>query len=496
MSAAGTYATNGQWTIGSLAVGAGAQLRLTATINAGTGGTNLLNRAGALSTDQNDSVLTNNVASTTTAVSAPAGPATKLAFTSQPANVTSGAPFSTAVTAQDAQGNTATGFTGNVTVAITSGTGAGGAHLTGTTTLAAVAGVADFSNLAIDSVGSSYTLTASASGLTGATSAGFDVSAQSSSSEPVYDSATQTLVFSDNFDSYNTFADAHAGGWESIDNASFDNNGATNDFSTDATYGANLIITGRGGTGHALRLKYDGVSNGSGQEVHAWTRWTFDGVAGKVGHAVYVQFWFRIVPGVPSPYPLGSTGTGYNLDTDNGTTANGHIIKVKWLELVASVGGGVRNQFNTEYSLRDVSTPFVGAGGEGTIFNFMGGSEIGDAQQVRGPWAYQYAGQWVRVTYKYMTPTNTSGSNDGIGQMWLNGTKIIDCSAASLNVPVPSALGVDTHTGTTPTWCDQTALNNFVMANDAISGIRLGSVQTSGLWPFSIDYDDFVVWRD
>ncbi len=76
----GTYATNGVWTIGSLAVGASAQLTLTATINAATSsGTNLINRAGALSSDQNDSVLTNNIAGTTTLVGTP-GPTTEPAY--------------------------------------------------------------------------------------------------------------------------------------------------------------------------------------------------------------------------------------------------------------------------------------------------------------------------------------------------------------------------------------------------------------------------------
>ena len=50
------------------------------------------------------------------------------------------------------------------------GTNPGGGTLSGTTTVAAVAGVATFSNLSIDKVGNGYTLTASAAGLTGATS--------------------------------------------------------------------------------------------------------------------------------------------------------------------------------------------------------------------------------------------------------------------------------------------------------------------------------------
>src|SRR5205814_987471 len=73
----------------------------------------------------------------------------------------------------DAQGNTATGFTGNVTVAI--GTNPGGGTLAGTTTVAAASGSATFSGVSINRTGTGYTLTGAATGLTGATSAAFNI---------------------------------------------------------------------------------------------------------------------------------------------------------------------------------------------------------------------------------------------------------------------------------------------------------------------------------
>jgi hypothetical protein len=105
------------------------------------------------------------------------GPATQLAFTVQPGTTVAGVAISPAVkvTARDAVGNTATSFTGNVTVAI--GTNPGGGTLSGTATVAAVAGVATFSTLSIDKKGTGYTLAASASGLTGATSSTFTINA-------------------------------------------------------------------------------------------------------------------------------------------------------------------------------------------------------------------------------------------------------------------------------------------------------------------------------
>ena len=72
--------------------------------------------------------------------------------------------------------------TGVMTLIMPLGNGANGeaitavpAQLTGTLTVAAVGGVASFSDLQINAPGTGYTLTASASGLSGATSAGFAI---------------------------------------------------------------------------------------------------------------------------------------------------------------------------------------------------------------------------------------------------------------------------------------------------------------------------------
>src|SRR5207253_4800290 len=84
--------------------------------------------------------------------------ATQLVCWVQPSTTTAGATITPAVqvTAHDASNNTATGFTGNVTVAI--GTNPGSGTLAGTATVAASAGVATFANLSIDKTGTGYTL--------------------------------------------------------------------------------------------------------------------------------------------------------------------------------------------------------------------------------------------------------------------------------------------------------------------------------------------------
>src|SRR5439155_1336885 len=111
---------------------------------------------------------------TSTAFDITPGTATQLAFTQQPSTTVAGATISPAVqvTALDPAGNPVTSFTGSVTVAL--GNNLGGSTLSGTTTTAAVGGVATFVDLRLDKTGTGYWLTATATGLN-ATSSGFNI---------------------------------------------------------------------------------------------------------------------------------------------------------------------------------------------------------------------------------------------------------------------------------------------------------------------------------
>jgi len=102
---------------------------------------------------------------------------TVLLFTVQPVATQAGAAIAPAiqVTAQDGLGNTVTGFTGDVTIAI--GSNPGGGTLSGTTSAAAVAGVATFPDLHIDKTGTGYSLAATSPALGAVASTSFDVTA-------------------------------------------------------------------------------------------------------------------------------------------------------------------------------------------------------------------------------------------------------------------------------------------------------------------------------
>lgn len=103
-----------------------------------------------------------------------AGAAAKLGISAEPGDACAGATLDPLVVLiQDADGNTVTGSTAAVTVAI--GTNPGGGTLSGTLTVNAVAGVATFSDLSISAAGVGYTLHATSAGLTAADTGPFTI---------------------------------------------------------------------------------------------------------------------------------------------------------------------------------------------------------------------------------------------------------------------------------------------------------------------------------
>jgi uncharacterized protein YjdB len=149
------------------------------------GGTTTVNAVNGLATFSDLTVspegiqsLTAGAAGLTGATSASfvvtARPATRLAYVQQPLSAVAGSSLGTVtVELQDATGGRPKGQPAGITLAI--GTNPGGGTLSGTLTEATVNGLATFTGLAIDRSGTGYTLTASATGLTGATSDAFNI---------------------------------------------------------------------------------------------------------------------------------------------------------------------------------------------------------------------------------------------------------------------------------------------------------------------------------
>ncbi|HEY6109288.1 MAG TPA: hypothetical protein VIV56_10355, partial [Gemmatimonadales bacterium] len=115
---------------------------------------------------------------TSSAFDITASTSSHLVFTSQPTTTTAGQSIPTfTLEARDAANSLLTGFSGNVTVAITGGTGTSGATLSGNTTVAASGGIVTFSGLSIDKKGTGYRLSVTAATLAGATSNTFTINA-------------------------------------------------------------------------------------------------------------------------------------------------------------------------------------------------------------------------------------------------------------------------------------------------------------------------------
>jgi hypothetical protein len=142
---------------------------------------------------------------TTNCVTVSAGPAARLAFITQPANVRTGQVMSNVeVRVQDVSGNNVACGNTPIAISLNSGAFAGGSTATNSDTT----GAATFNALLINTPGS-YTMTASASGLTSATSSSFTVSAPGSSG-PV---AGQPLLSIARSGSAVTVSWANVSGW-------------------------------------------------------------------------------------------------------------------------------------------------------------------------------------------------------------------------------------------------------------------------------------------
>jgi hypothetical protein len=111
---------------------------------------------------------------TETSFTTSAGPASKAMITTEPVGALAGVTLTTqpVVRITDASGNTVTSSTVNVVASIASGSGT----LSGTTTVAAVNGVATFTNLVLSGTAGNFTLSFTPTSLTAATSNSFALS--------------------------------------------------------------------------------------------------------------------------------------------------------------------------------------------------------------------------------------------------------------------------------------------------------------------------------
>jgi hypothetical protein len=116
-----------------------------------------------------------NVTITDPDFASPGGDAAQVSFLVGPTAVGEGTAISPAITVEIEDANGATVTTSSAPVTLSLGSNPGNSTLSGTLTVAAVNGVATFSDISLDNAGNAYTLIASSAGLTSDTSAAFNV---------------------------------------------------------------------------------------------------------------------------------------------------------------------------------------------------------------------------------------------------------------------------------------------------------------------------------
>ncbi|MBD65172.1 MAG: hypothetical protein CME62_08195 [Halobacteriovoraceae bacterium] len=118
---------------------------------------------------------------TSTAFNITQAPATQLAFVQGPSDAIAGGNISPAITVELLDGNNNRDTSATDTVTLSFANNAGSGTLGGTLSVAAINGVATFSDINIDKAAAGYTLSANATGLSAATSNSFNITAAAKS---------------------------------------------------------------------------------------------------------------------------------------------------------------------------------------------------------------------------------------------------------------------------------------------------------------------------
>jgi hypothetical protein len=333
-------------------------------------------------------------------------------------------------------------------VAVTAAIASGGGTLGGTTTATTNdSGLVAFSNLSIAGAAGSRTLSFSAEGLTGVRSRPIAVSDPPPSGEPVYSPGESTLIYQDNMDEYSNVVAMGAATGSTTPRISPHPSPVTN---SEPVKSGSQLVTGRDGTGKALRLAYSGAN----QEEQQFITLNMPNTSDLTTH--YLQYWGRV-----------------------STSATSSVIPVKWFELWHKSGRD-RIQFNTH-------DPLPCTGSYRTYWQVYDQSRETTCQgnQPLGPYFSNIAdGQWHRFTYSYR-PNSSTGARDGLARMWVDGVKIIDISAATIGVTPPG--------GTKP-WCLADDVDALAV-NDGIHELWWGSTQTLTSAAWTYDIDDLTWWR-
>ena len=330
--------------------------------------------------------------------------AAQLAVTQQTTGGTGGVAWATQpkVTIQDAFGNTVTTSTASVTLAITSGTGTSGAVLTCTTNpIASVSGIATFAGCKIDKAGTNYTLTATATGLTNATSNAFNITV-GAATKVAYTQQPSSSGGGTAISPAVTVAVQDAGGntvTTSIATVTIaiGTNPAAGTLSGTVSVSAsagiatfsNLSIN-KAGTGYTLTTASTGLTSATSS--------TFNIVVGAASKVVYTQQPTAAVAGVSispaitvtvqdaggNPVTTSTATVTMTIGTNPGSGTLSGTVSVNAVAGVATFNNLSINKTGTGYTLVAASTGLTSATSSAFNITFAAAAQLGVAQQTTG----------------------------------------------------------------------------------------------------------------
>lgn len=268
------------------------------------------------------------------------------------------------------------------------------------------------------------------------------------SGEPVYTPGVGTLVAQDNLDRYTSTTQMGAFPYAFAGPMLAPNPAPSQTSQPVDTQHVKLIV-GRGNTGKALRLAYDGIY----QESHNVA--VINVPAQPDNQTVVLTYWARVTPA--STWPLSQP------------------LAVKWIEAWHNHSQNTRLQFNTRYPSSSNTKQTAK-----TVWQVIDQAESAtNGDQPLGPYFQNLAdSQWHRYTHA-IRPHTSAAVRDGFAKMWIDGVLVIDVEQAAVGV-IPA--------GGLSAWCSQIDVNNLSIA-DGVSFFRWGGPQTTntGAWTFDID---------
>jgi hypothetical protein len=311
--------------------------------------------------------------------------------------------------------------------------------------------------------------------------------AAADTSEPVFRSGIDNMVWSDNIDRYYNLQDMQWNvsecGPTLPDGHPATNYGArtepNNARACDPPYPEYGLTTGRGGTGQALR-SYVHADPAHAQQSVAWLApWQPNGL-NYSGRKVVIQYWVRISAG-------GTPGT-YGM---------------KWMEAWFTSSSLSQNRIQWSNEAGTDARP---------LFHMVLGANPGNpvirTRQPIGPYWDQFNdGQWHRITHLWVlnssssylnTGGNTSAtetytgtsSRDGRVAMWIDGKKMMDYSQATVGVVPPGGTGV---------WATQGDVDFIPGVTGSNSVGPLSFLEFPGVFngspvAWTLDHDDMQIW--